>query len=73
MKIGDQIHLCRRDKHLSISELAVKTGISRNTLSAIENNKGNPTVEMLEKIAAALGRRVDINLVLVMSPPLSTQ
>lgn len=67
MTIGDQVHLCRRDKHLSISQLAEKTGISRNYLSLIERNEANPTVEMLEKIAEALGRRVDISLVLTMN------
>jgi transcriptional regulator with XRE-family HTH domain len=39
---------------LSLSELARSTGIGKATLSAIENGRGNPTVETLAAIAGAL-------------------
>src|SRR5436853_1052556 len=41
-------------RHLSLSELARATGISKATLSGIENGRANPTVETLAGLAAAL-------------------
>lgn len=40
--------------HLSLSELARATGMSKATLSGIENARANPTVETLAGLAAAL-------------------
>ncbi|HYI80646.1 MAG TPA: XRE family transcriptional regulator [Thermoleophilaceae bacterium] len=40
--------------HLSLSELARATGISKATLSGIERGAGNPTVETLAALAGAL-------------------
>jgi transcriptional regulator with XRE-family HTH domain len=40
--------------HLSLSELARATGISKATLSGIERGNGNPTVETLAALAGAL-------------------
>jgi len=39
----------------SLSELARATGVGKATLSAIENGRGNPTVETLAALAGALG------------------
>lgn len=41
-------------RHLSLSELARATGMSKATLSGIENGHANPTVETLASLAAAL-------------------
>jgi transcriptional regulator with XRE-family HTH domain len=41
-------------RHLSLSELARATGMSKATLSGIENGRANPTVETLAGLAAAL-------------------
>src|SRR3954470_21910149 len=40
---------------VSLSELSRATGVGKATLSAIENGRGNPTVETLAALAAALG------------------
>ncbi len=40
--------------HLSLSQLARATGISKATLSGIERGNGNPTVETLAALASAL-------------------
>ena len=42
-------------RHQSLSELARATGISKATLSSIENGRANPTVETLAGLAGALG------------------
>ncbi len=41
-------------RHLSLSELARGTGMSKATLSGIENGRANPTIETLGTLAAAL-------------------
>jgi transcriptional regulator with XRE-family HTH domain len=41
-------------RHLSMSELARATGVSKATLSGIENKRANPTVETLATLAGAL-------------------
>jgi transcriptional regulator with XRE-family HTH domain len=41
-------------RHLSLSELARATGISKATLSSIEGGSSNPTVETLAALAGAL-------------------
>lgn len=54
-------------RHLSLSELARATGMSKATLSGIENGRANPTVETLASLAAAL--RVSL-IELLDEPPL---
>jgi len=41
-------------RHLSLSELARATSMSKATLSSIENGRANPTVETLAGLAGAL-------------------
>lgn len=41
-------------RHLSLSELARATAMSKATLSGIENARANPTIETLATLAAAL-------------------
>lgn len=43
-----------KEKGISLVALHEKTGIEKGNLSNIVNNKKNPTVETLEKIANAL-------------------
>jgi transcriptional regulator with XRE-family HTH domain len=52
---------------VSLSELARATGVGKATLSAIENGRGNPTVETLAALAAALGVPV-VDLLEVPAP-----
>ena len=53
-------------RHLSLSELARATGISKATLSSIENGRANPTVDTLAGLAGAL--RVSIGELLEELP-----
>jgi len=53
-------------RHLSLSELARATGISKATLSSIENGRANPTVDTLAGLAGAL--RVSIGELLEQLP-----
>lgn len=55
MTIGDKIRLFRTEKKISIRKMAEITGLSKSTLSDIENNKSKkPTVDTVGKIANAL-------------------
>ena len=42
-------------RHLSLSELARATQMSKATLSGVENGRSNPTVDTLAALANALG------------------
>lgn len=56
MSVGDRIRLLRNEKKISIRKLAEITGLSKSTLSEIENNiSKNPTIDTLDKISKALG------------------
>ncbi len=53
--IGKRIQTIRKEKGLSLSDLAAKAGIAKSYLSSIERDiQSNPSVQFLEKIAAVL-------------------
>ncbi|MGI9378445.1 MAG: helix-turn-helix domain-containing protein [Methyloligellaceae bacterium] len=54
IEIGDRLREIRRDRGLTLMEVAEKTGISSSALSKIENNKMSPTFANLIKIAEGL-------------------
>lgn len=45
---------------LSLADMEERTGISKSSLSQLENGKGNPTIETLERIAKAIGVKLTI-------------
>ncbi|WP_238948817.1 XRE family transcriptional regulator [Clostridium sp. YIM B02569] len=54
--LGDNIRKIRKDKKMSLNNLARVSGISAGYISDLENNKfTNPTVDKLNKIADILG------------------
>ena len=66
-RLAANLRRLRIARHLSLSELARATGISKATLSGIENGRANPTVDTLAGLAGALR----ISLVeLLEEPPL---
>ena len=54
-KISKKIKLERTKRDLSQLELANMAGVDKNTIWKIETNRMSPTIDTLEKIAAALG------------------
>jgi transcriptional regulator with XRE-family HTH domain len=54
-------------RHLSMSELARATTISKATLSSIENGRANPTVETLAALSGSL--RIQLGELLEEPPP----
>jgi transcriptional regulator with XRE-family HTH domain len=54
-RLATNLRRLRIARHLSLSELARATGMSKATLSGIENGGANPTVATLATLADALG------------------
>lgn len=55
----NEIRVYRAKKRITQDELADLLGVSRQTLSAIENNKYFPSLELALKIARVFGCTVD--------------
>ncbi|RIK85150.1 MAG: Cro/Cl family transcriptional regulator [Hyphomicrobiales bacterium] len=53
--IGKRIRNARRDRGMSIAELAAATGLSIGFISQVERNQSNPSVKALHDISRALG------------------
>ena len=58
-RVGVNVQRLRRDKGLSQEELAHRAAVHQTYLSGVETGKRNPSVGVLERIAAAL--TVDIS------------
>ena len=54
MNVGQAIINLRKEKQMSQETLAFEEGVSRHFMYRLENNLASPTVNTLEKIAAAL-------------------
>ena len=57
-----QFRWARQDLGLSQADLAERLGVSRQQISQIESPDCNLTLETLQKVAEALGRRVSVQL-----------
>lgn len=58
MNIGERIKQLRKEKNLTLRELAKKADISISFLSDIENGRSKPSLERLKAIAEALDTTV---------------
>ncbi|WP_226038108.1 helix-turn-helix domain-containing protein [Aquibacillus saliphilus] len=58
--IGDNIYKIRKQKRLTLSELAERANISKSYLSNIERNLNqNPSIQIIGKIAKELNVNID--------------
>jgi len=53
MVIGDRLRQLRNSKHLSQGDIEKRTGLLRCYISRVENGHTVPSIETLEKLAAA--------------------
>lgn len=60
--IGWLLRQAREQKGMSQDQLAAVAKVSRNLISAIESDRGNPTVHTLGALFAALGLDFEIGL-----------
>lgn len=54
MDVGNAIRLCRKRRGVSQTYVAARADCSVSYLSMLENNKRDPTLSMITKIAEAL-------------------
>ncbi|MFA1821323.1 helix-turn-helix domain-containing protein [Virgibacillus oceani] len=58
--IGEKIQQLRKEKKMSISELAEKAGVAKSYLSSIERSlQTNPSIQFIEKVSAVLNVSVN--------------
>ena len=65
--IGKRIQAIRKERNMSLRDVAFKIGMETSNLSVIENGRSNPQVLTYAKIAYALG--VDLKDFFVFEPP----
>lgn len=61
--IGKQIADIRKEKGLTQKELAQKCGIQQSNISRLEKGQYNPSIVLLESIAEALDKKLEINII----------
>ncbi len=53
-QLGMRIRFLRKQRNLSIEDLALEAGVNKNYLSDLERGERNPSLKILSKIAVAL-------------------
>lgn len=56
--LGETVRRLRRERQMTLQNLADATGLSAAILSQLENDQGNPTLSTLRKIAKALNTSI---------------
>ncbi len=54
---------CRKSQHITQMELSNRTGIAQSNIARFEKGNYNPSLDMLIRIAGALGKNIKISLV----------
>jgi ribosome-binding protein aMBF1 (putative translation factor) len=62
-RFGRMLRQAREEAGLSLAGMTARSGIDAAALSRLENGKQNPTVDTLQRYAAALGKSITIGLV----------
>lgn len=60
--IGKIIQERRNELSLKQQDLAEMANVTIKTIYAIENNKGNPTIEVLKKVLDVLGLEINVQI-----------
>jgi transcriptional regulator with XRE-family HTH domain len=68
-RLASRLEALRRERGLTLEELATATGISRATLSRIERAETSPSAAQLGRLATALGRAMSRLLADVEATP----
>ena len=62
-KIIEEIIIARREKNLTQKGLAELIGTRQSNISRLESGNYNPSMEFLQKIATAMGKRLEVRMV----------
>jgi predicted RNase H-like HicB family nuclease/DNA-binding XRE family transcriptional regulator len=57
-----QLRWARADQGLTQAAVAKRAGVTQQAIAKLEHPDGNPTLSTLEKVAVALGLRLDVQL-----------
>lgn len=58
--IGEMIHEARSEQGITLKELAIASGVTISCISMIETGRRIPTIGLLDRIAANLGKQLSI-------------
>ncbi|MCL2443115.1 MAG: helix-turn-helix domain-containing protein [Treponema sp.] len=61
-KIIEEIIMARREKNLTQKGLAQLVGTKQSNISRLESGNYNPSMDFLQKIAAAMGKRLEVRM-----------
>ena len=64
MEIVRALVSARLQQNLTQEQLAQKSGVRQSNISRIENGSCSPTIATLQKLAEAMGRRVQLEFVM---------
>ena len=62
-KIIEEIIMARREKNLTQKGLAELIGTKQSNISRLESGNYNPSMDFLQKIATAMGKRLEVRMV----------
>jgi len=62
-KIIEEIIMARREKNLTQKGLAQLIGTKQSNISRLESGNYNPSMDFLQKIAVAMGKRLEVRMV----------
>ncbi|MFD7153701.1 helix-turn-helix domain-containing protein [Kribbella sp. NPDC059898] len=62
MELGDVLRDRRKAAGRTIASVAVDAGLSVPYIANLENGRGNPTLAALDRLATALGARLEIRI-----------
>lgn len=57
------LKFARQEHQMTQAALSKRSGIAQSTISEIENGKRNVSVEKLDKLAEAMGMRVEVKFI----------
>jgi hypothetical protein len=60
--IGKIVQDRRKELSINQQDLAEMASVTIKTIYAIENNKGNPTIEVLKKVLNVLGLEIKVQI-----------
>jgi len=58
-QLGKRIKYLRKERHLTILQLALKADMTKSYLSDLERGCRNPTVKVLNRLSTALGVTIE--------------
>jgi predicted transcriptional regulator len=62
-KIIEEIIMARREKNLTQKGLAELIGTKQSNISRLESGNYNPSLDFLQKIASAMGKKLEVRIV----------